>query len=124
MYNLSDGAYLEGCEPLRIEAYDWSKLALLNAHETHQQIDDFLKQISSSDFNDEDKSVMKYHIKEARKLEKIIKQHSKKKFATTQAYLSAIAQLSWDLSDMENKTQSDFGTSILRVLFNYSKLYF
>ncbi|MBV5278271.1 MAG: motility associated factor glycosyltransferase family protein [Campylobacteraceae bacterium] len=107
VYNLSDGAYLEGCEPLRLEAYDWSQLELLDAQETHQQVDDFLKQISSSDFNDDDKGVMKYHIKEARKLEKIIKQHSKKKFATTQAYLNALAQLSWDLSDMEYKTQSD-----------------
>lgn len=115
VYNLSDGAYLEGCEPLRIEAYDWSKLELLNAQETHQQIDNFLKQISSSDFNDDDKGVMKYHIKEARKLEKIIKQHSKKKFATTESYLSAVAQLSWDLSDMEYKTQSD----LAQVYYEY-----
>lgn len=115
VYNLSNGAYLEGCEPLRFEDYDWNQFQPLDREGIGHQIDTFLREISSSDFSDEDKNILRYHIKEARKLEKLIKQHSKKKFAHAEAYLDAIAKLSWDLSDMEYKTHSD----LAQVYYEY-----
>jgi hypothetical protein len=66
-------------------------------------------------FNEEDKGQLKYQIKEAKKLEKIIKQHQKKKFVDAEAYLNTLAKLSWDLSDMEYKTHSD----LAQVYYEY-----
>jgi hypothetical protein len=132
VYNMSDGAYLKGCEPLHIEDFDWAKFEILDRTDVRDQMTGFFDTISSDDFNDEDKEVIRYQIKEARKLEKIIKQHQKKKYAHSEAYLDTIRQLSWDLSDMENKTHSDLAqvyyeyfsiiTSYIFDLFNTREL--
>lgn len=115
IYNLSDGAYLEGCEPLHFKEYDWSQFQPLDFSTLHQQLDDFFHTIGSADFNEDDKGQLKYQIKEAKKLEKLIKQHQKKKFAHAQAYLNSLTQFSWDLSDMEYKTRSD----LAQVYYEY-----
>lgn len=115
IYNLSNGAYLNGCDPLKIEDYNWEKLEPLANTTLTEDLNNFFKTISSDDFNDEDKGQLKYQIKEAKKLEKIIKQHQKKKFVDAEAYLNTLAKLSWDLSDMEYKTHSD----LAQVYYEY-----
>lgn len=132
IYNLSDGAYLEGCDPLHFKDYDWTKLPLLEHDFTAQEIQKFFKSIGSDDFNDADKGQIKYQIQEAKKLEKIIKSHQKKKFVSAEVYLSSLTKLSWDLSDMEYKTLSDLAqvyyeyfsivTSFIFDLFNTKDL--
>lgn len=115
LYNLSSGAYLEGCEPLRIDEYDWELLPPLDHQEMHDIIGNFFDTIGEANFNDGDKGQIKYQIKEAKKLEKIIKQHQKKKFVNAETYLETIAKLSYDLSDMEYKTNSD----LAQVYYEY-----
>lgn len=115
IYNLSNGAYLEGCDPLKIEDYHWDQLELLDYTAMHEQLNTFFETISSDDFNEDDKGQLKYQIKEAKKLEKIIKHHQKKKYVDAEAYLNTLAQLSWDLSDMEYKTHSD----LAQVYYEY-----
>ena len=115
IYNLSNGAYLEGCDPLKIEDYNWEQLEPLVHPTLTEDLNTFFKTISSDDFNKEDKGQLKYQIKEAKKLEKIIKQHQKKKFVNAEAYLNTLAQLSWELSDMEYKTHSD----LAQVYYEY-----
>lgn len=116
VYNLSNGAYLEGCEPLHFSDYDWKKFEpIQDRHSLHQHIDEFFHTIGSDDFNDEDKGQIKYQIKEAKKLEKIIKHHEKKKFIDAETYLAALGQLSWDLGDMNYKTHSD----LAQVYYEY-----
>ena len=132
VYNLSDGAYLKGCEPLHIEDFDWTQFESLRRDDVYKKLEQFFKTISSDDFNEEDKGIIKYQIKEARKLEKIIKQHQKKKYAHAEAYLDTLRQLSWDLSDMDYKTHSDLAqvyyeyfsivTSFIFDLFNTREL--
>jgi hypothetical protein len=115
LFNLSSGAYLDGCEPLCIDEYNWDSLTPLDREALPEKISEFFHAIGSDDFNDEDKSQLKHQIKEAKKLEKIIKQHQKKKFANAQAYLNSLTQFSWDLSDMEYKTNSD----LAQVYYEY-----
>lgn len=115
VYNLSDGAYLEGCEPLRLNEYDWSTLSVLDKAVVHDKIEAFFRDIGSNIFRKEDKEQIHYQIKEAKKLEKIIKQFQKKKFMNADAYLSSLGQLSWNLSDMEYKTRSD----LAQVYYEY-----
>lgn len=115
IYNLSDGAHLKGCEPLRFDEYNWSQFSLLNYVDLHQKLDDFFHTIGSDNFNDDDKGQIKHQVKEAKKLEKIIKQHQKKKFANAQSYLKSLSQLSLELSDMDYKTRSD----LAQVYYEY-----
>lgn len=115
IHNLSNGAYLKGCLPLLINNYSWDQLNFLDKKVLHKEIKDFFNDIGSHTFTDEDKNLIIYQIHEAKKLENIIKQHQKKKFAHTQAYLNTLAKLSWDLSDMENKTNSD----LAQVYYEY-----
>lgn len=115
IYNLSNGAYLAGCDPLKIEDYHWEQLEPLSHTSLTQDLKKFFKTISSDEFNEEDKEQLKYQIKEAKKLEKIIKQHHKKKFVDAEAYLNSLTKLSWDLSDMEYKTHSD----LAQVYYEY-----
>jgi hypothetical protein len=132
VYNMSDGAYLKGCEPLHIEDCDWTQFEILDRTYVRDQMTSFFDTLSSDNFNEEDKAVIRYQIKEARNLEKIIKKHQKKKYAHTEAYLNALRQLSWDLSDMEYKTHSDLAqvyyeyfsivTSFIFDLFNTREL--
>jgi hypothetical protein len=118
IYNLSNGAYLKGCEPLRISDYDWNQLEQLNKNTIHQALSDFFHTIGSDNFSEDDKNQIKYQIKEAKKLEKIIKQHQKKKYLNSEAYLLSLGQLSWDLSDMAYKTHSD----LAQVYYEYFQI--
>lgn len=115
IYNLSNGAYLKGCNPLHFNNYDWGLLKALDRDSIYTQISNFFNKIGSDDFNDEDKKQLKYQVKEAKKLEKIIRQYQKKKFAHEEAYLSSLAKLSWDLSDMDYKMHSD----LAQVYYEY-----
>lgn len=115
LYNLSSGAYLDGLEPLKFVDYDWNTLPLLDKSYIHEEVNKFFSEIGSDDFSKEDRGQILYQIKEAKKLEKIIKQHQKKKFANAEAYLNSLAQLSWDLGDMEYKTNSD----LAQVYYEY-----
>lgn len=115
VYNLSNGAYLEGCEPLHVKDFDWTKFEKLERSNTRKSLDNFFEQIADAEFNAEDKAQIKYQIKEARKLEKLIKTHQKKKFVNADVYLNTLAQLSWDLSDMQYKTNSD----LAQVYYEY-----
>ncbi len=115
LYNLSNGAYLEGCEPLRLEAFDWETLPPLERNSIHSQIEAFVHEIGSDVFREEDKEQIRHQLKAAKELEKIIKKHQKKKFANAEAYLNSLAQLSWDLSDMDYKKNSD----LAQVYYEY-----
>lgn len=115
VYNLSNGAYLEGCQPLHFKDYAWETLPPLNRTTLQEEIAAFFKEAGSDEFNAEDRGQLVHQVKEAKKLEKIIKQFQKKKFANAEAYLKALAQLSWDLSDMDYKMRSD----LAQVYYEY-----
>ena len=115
VYNLSNGAYLKGTEPLYIDKYDWNQIHVLNKETIHKQFIAFFKDIGESEFNEGDRKQIKYQIKEAKKLEKIIKKFQKKKFANVQVYLDAVGRLSAELSDMNYKSNSD----LAQVYYEY-----
>lgn len=106
VYNLSNGAYLKDSKPLHIIDYEWDKYERLDKNKLYSEITNFLHSISSSEFSEKDKDWIRYQIQEAKKLEKIVQRHQKKKFADPEQYLHALSILSIDLSDMERKTHS------------------
>lgn len=132
IYNLGNGAYLEGCEPLRFSDYNWELFAPLERESLQKDLSNFFCEIGSKEFRAEDKAQIKYQVQEAKKLEKAIKQFQKKKFVNAEAYLVSLTQFSWNLSDMEYKTHSDLAqvyyeyfsiiTSYIFDLFNTKEL--
>lgn len=132
IYNLGNGAYLEGCEPLRFGDYNWELFAPLERESLQKDLSNFFCEIGSKEFRAEDKAQIKYQVQEAKKLEKAIKQFQKKKFVNAEAYLVSLTQFSWNLSDMEYKTHSDLAqvyyeyfsiiTSYIFDLFNTKEL--
>lgn len=118
IYNLSNGAYLERCDPLRIENVDWSVYEKLKYTDIQAKIATFFDKISESQFTKEDRAQMSYQVHEAKKLEKMIRIFQKKKYANQVAYLETLAKLSWDISDMENKT----GSNLAQVYYEYFQI--
>ena len=118
IYNLSNGAYSERCEPLHIEDFDWNTYETLQYTDIQTQIATFFNTISEAEFNKDDRAQMSYQVNEAKKLEKIIKAFQKKKYANYDAFLDTLAQLSWDISDMDNKT----GSNLAEVYYQYFQI--
>jgi hypothetical protein len=125
VYNLSDGAYLEGTKPLRLDEYEWSKLPKIDKNTLFSSASDFFHKIGSNELRDEDKMALEYQLSEAKKLKKRIIKHQKTKFSDSSRYLNELSTLSWDLSDMEYKTNSnlaqvyyEFFQNILSYIFD------
>lgn len=115
VYNLSDGVYLEGAEPLFIEKNDWNKLNDFNKSTLYDDVNNLFNDIGSSDFSKEDKEQLIHQLVEAKKLKKQIKKFQKKKFTNSEKFLVELTQLSWNLSDMDYKNNSD----LAQVYYEY-----
>lgn len=115
VYNLSEGAFLEGATPLQIDEYDWDTFQELDSIEKIKNINLFLSSIGEAKFNDEDKKQLQKQITEAKKLEKYIKKYQKKKYANVQSYLDGLTKLAWDIADMDYKT----GSNLAEVYYQY-----
>ena len=78
----------------------------------------FFSTISETQINKNDRAQMSYQVNEAKKIEKLIKAFTKKKYVTTEAYLETLAKLAWNISDMENKT----GSNLAQVYYEYFQI--
>jgi hypothetical protein len=78
----------------------------------------FFDHLSSCEFREEDKEVIRYQLKEARKLKVVIEQFKKSTFVMPTLYITALAKLNHQLSDMENKTSSN----LAEVYYLYFKV--
>jgi hypothetical protein len=115
IYNLSDGAYFEDVKPIVVDKYDWQQLPDIDKITLSSSIHSFFNEIGSSELRAEDKETLLYQLNEAKKLKNKIIKHQKTRYTNVSKYLHAISQLSWDLSDMEYKTNSD----LAQVYYQY-----
>lgn len=118
IYNLSDGSFLEGSVPKRIESLDSNDFLSLDKEQLHEHLIHFLNTISSREFRDEDKQVIQQQLVWAKELLKVIKKYEKPSFSASSPYLNSVAQLSYILSDRENKT----GSYLAEVYYYYFKV--
>lgn len=118
VYNLSNGALLEGAEPMHIEQLNTTALPVMDRPIVHEEIKEFFRSISSSEFREEDKEIVRYQLKEAKKLKVIIQQFKKSKFTMPSLYITALANLNYQISDMEGKT----GSNLAEVYYLYFKV--
>jgi len=118
VYNLSDGAYLEGAIPTDITSVEVDTFTLFNKESEHVNLEIFFASLSSCEFRNEDKALITYQLNEAKKLLYVIKKFQKTKHKNHNKFLEDLAQLSWKLGDMEKKTQSD----LAEVYYYYFKV--
>lgn len=118
IYNLGDGAYLEGATPTKIDEVLCENYKTLDKSKIQENIITFFNAIASNKLRKEDKRAVKKEIEEARKLSNLIKAHQKKSFISSTQYLDNIASLSWSLSDMEYKTNS----CLAQVYYEYFQI--
>lgn len=107
IFNLSNGAYLEGCEPLKIDNLNLDAFNSLNKNNLKCELAEFFADIGDKHFREEDREQISYQVKEAKKLEKVIRNFKKNKYPNIDTYLYSVAKLASDLSDMDYKSNSD-----------------
>lgn len=117
VFNLGNGAYLEGAIPLKINDYDWSQFKKLNRKKIDKEINNFFNSVSSSNFSMDDKMLVQYQINEAKKLKDMIEIFSKEALNDSSSYLEQLSKLSWNMSDMQKTTHSD----LAEVYYEYFK---
>lgn len=118
-YNLSQGAYLDGAEPLEIEKVkDKVFLPALEKETLQNEIKSFLISIASSEVREEDINHLLYQITEAKRLKKIILKFQKKRFKSPNSYMNELSLFATELSDMHNVTKSELS----EVFYHYFKM--
>lgn len=118
IYNLGDGAYLDGAKPTVISEVPIHNYNQLDKKKTNEEIILFLNSITSKKFRKEDKRAIKKELEEAKKLVHVIKVHQKNSFASSSQYLDSIAILARELSDMEYQTNS----CLAQVYYEYFQI--
>jgi hypothetical protein len=118
VYNMSNGALLDGATPTRVEELNISDFSVIDRTKLHAEMKSFFDHLSSCEFREEDKEVIRYQLKEARKLKVVIEQFKKSTFVMPTLYITALAKLNHQLSDMENKTSSN----LAEVYYLYFKV--
>lgn len=94
VYNLSDGAYFEDVEALRIEDFNKNKLKDLEKNELSNLIKEEMNTISSNKFSIEDINFNKKILENANNLKEAIETLlSKQKFQSIEKYLIALEEL-------------------------------
>lgn len=122
VYNLSNGALLGGAEPLHAHDVIVNDMPELNREKVRIELINMFNGIASSEFREEDRSVLRYQLKEAKKLKSIIDKFKKQKFTMPSLYINALAKLNQELSDMDKKTGSDLAEVYylyMKVVFSY-----
>lgn len=122
VYNLGDGALLVGASPMKIADFSFDNHAKLDRYSVTEGLKSFFDSISSSEFREEDKEVIRYQLKEAKKLKEVIENFKKSKFAMPSLYIDALGKFQFALSDMEKKTKSDLAEVnyyYFKVVFSY-----
>lgn len=115
VFNLSNGAYFNGVQPLYIDEYDWNQFTDIDKTALPDSLNKLFRDIGSAEFREEDREALLYQIAEAKKLKKQILKHQKTKYNDVSKYFNALATLYWELGDIENKTNSD----LAQVLYEY-----
>ncbi|MBN2783025.1 MAG: motility associated factor glycosyltransferase family protein [Campylobacterales bacterium] len=115
IYNLSDGAKLEGCTPLNIKDIDITLFPNLDKKELHVKIKDFLLSIGSSEFRDVDKDLIRYQITRAAYLLSIVKKHQNNTYKDEDLYFSSILKLSEKLT--KDKREDHLLSKVYRFYF-------
>jgi len=119
IYNLSNGAYLEGTIPLHIEDVQSKSFKIINKNDINKKVIEFLKQYSSSKFREEDKQHILSQTKIAKEI--IVKCQNLKKLKSKKPenYLAnKLLPFVQDICEMNETNKSDIG----QIFFEYFKI--
>ena len=123
VYNLGNGAYLEGAEPLHVEDYNWKQFKKLDKNKTFKEVQNFFKSASSSTYTDEDKAIVLFQLSQAKKLQELILQFEiQAPMKDVSLYLQALSKLSLELSDVDQDYSPHLGyvySLYFKVILSY-----
>lgn len=117
VYNLNDGAFLDGSQPLHISNLVLDEFSKLNKKLLHKEFIGSLNTISSNELSVHDKNLISQQIKQAKKTKKLLAKHSSKKYKDVNSYLRALYKLIKELSSIESRSK----TYLSLIYFLYIK---
>jgi len=106
VYNLNDGAFLEGAIPLNVLDINIKKFSQKDSTKIKQEIIESLNSISCSKFKDEDRKFIKHQILEAKKVMKKLSMHKKKRYISIQVYFDSLSVLLSQIASIGVKSSS------------------
>lgn len=119
IYNLSNGAYLEGTIPLHIENEQLNSFTKLDKKTIRQELELFLSTNSSCEFRDIDKVYIETQINVAKKIINRCQELRKSKSKEPNNYLfKKLLPFMQDICEMQEVKKSDLG----EILFEYFKI--
>lgn len=98
VYNLSNGAYLEGAKPLKASEVNIEKSL------DKPDLKDFFDSISNNVFRPEDKNMLKCELREVKRLKRIVKEHKKKIFSNSNTFLESLYEITGKLSSKKESS--------------------
>lgn len=119
VFNLNNGAFLEGASPLHVEDFDTSNLSILSRVEKAEQLKIFFNNISQNFMNESDIENLDKQIQEAQRILDILKEFEK--HVSTNNYLvykSMFNALYGELLNLKNSSIFD----INHILFAYFQI--
>ncbi len=115
IFNLNDGAFLEGAEPLKSEQIDTDEFKTIDKDELLTQIQTFLLSISSNKFKNEDKKIIERKIQEALEIKNHIDNFKK---STSNSLIEFSNELSILVRNISNR-KSEENSDIKEIFTNY-----
>lgn len=116
VYNLSDGAFFNGIEPLRIENMNMSEFKLLNKKDFDISLHKELSDVSSNESTEEDELYNKEKIEDALSLKELLDSHLSKKYSNQNEFMKLIEQVHINIHNPELKC-----TDLVKTLSNYCR---
>lgn len=125
VYNLNNGAYLDGASPLEVEAMKLENLPCLDKQSLSYKnsIESFLSSISQDLPSKQDVQNLQDSVEEAVRLYDILKlYHEKKSFSNTQQYMLHFSKLINELIGLNKETRYDIN-AIMHAYIQYISPY-
>ncbi|MAC84960.1 MAG: hypothetical protein CL624_12585 [Arcobacter sp.] len=116
IYNLSDGAYLENVEPLRVNVLKDKELQSFDKSDIFSQLKKQFDTISSDAFDDKDVEYNKKKVVDALKLKEKLKMHMFSKYSEKSEFLKAIDLINGEIYSREYECDD-----LKLILSNYFK---
>ena len=116
IFNLSDGAFFEGVEPLKIDEMNIDNFQLLNKQKLDLELHKELKVFSSNEITKDDELYNNKKIEDALILKEKLDSHLSKKYSNENEFMKLIEQIHLDIHN-GNLTCTD----LIKVLSNYSR---
>lgn len=123
VFNLNNGAYLEGATPLHVEGFDTTTLLTLSRAEKSKQLKAFFDEISENSMSEDDIENLDKQIQEAQRLFEVVQEFKKSVQTNSYAlYIKEFYALYIELLNLNSENKYDINrlfSSYLQYIVSY-----